>query len=1043
MASFGCYYHPANFSFPHFLPQVNLNAHATILSSTSRTILTQTFINPSSNGPIKELSYTFPLYDGVSVVGFTCHVEDRVLQGEVKPKEKADAEYHEAVDLGQTAGILDHSSSAQDVFVLRLGNVAADGKVVVEITLIEELKQDAQSDGVRYTLPNVIAPRYGSATPDTQISSSALPAERHGVSITVDVAVGKGSVIRGIDSPSHPIQMLLGRTSTSPESTFEPHQASASLHLASENAFLDRDFVVKVNADGQDKPLAFLETHPTISNQRALMTTLVPKFNLPSNNPEIVFIIDRSGSMTDKIPTLRSALKVFLKSLPLGVHFNICSFGSRHEFLWPQSVPYDERSLKKANKLADSIQANFGGTELHGAVESTVNNRLGDKDLEVLILTDGQIWNQDKLFSFVADASSENKIRFFTLGVGDAASHSLIEGIARSGNGFSQSVLNYEELDRKVVRMLKGALMPHIHDYNLDVEYDAPLETDSEFELVDSVDEPAPTQASTTLDSTEKTASPQSEPVPQEPISLFDSEYKEPSISIEPVPETDLPSIPLPDLLQAPSRIPNLYPFIRLSAYILLGPQMSDRIPQSLVFRATSKHGPLVLKIPIQDVGKGEMIHQLACRKAVREIEEGHGWLEEQITNIGQSKKNGLIARECERLGTQFQVTGKYCSFVAVEKNPSAKSQKPETQEPGQCAVEHVPAAHDQRHSDLSSGGLRQLGRVHSNLNPPSASAQMFCSAQSTARTGSLFGSAAPQPAHSFASFGTPLFGARCSTRGGFGEGPRRGRGGRGGGPSGSLFGSAAPHSSASFGSAGIQPTALFGGSASADDNTPCASLGSSSSLFGGAAPQPSASFGSTGFQHSSPFGSNNTPFASASKRAREASFCDDRDEPCASINNLFAGDARFSSSSVDKMEVSADTMQVDSLDEESATAPNKVHAIIALQSLHGFWKWSMSLLKIIELDETHAKEKIMKELQGVTPENGSSFTGDPFGNDDNATTLATMLAIAFLENKCAESKDTWELVKDKAENWIQTQEQTGTNGNIFNKYRAAINTLF
>jgi len=56
------------------------------------------------------------------------------------------------------------------------------------------------------------------------------------------------------------------------------------------------------------------------------MVSLVPKFSLPPEPSEIIFVIDRSGSMVDKILTLRSALELFLKSLPLGVRFNIVSF---------------------------------------------------------------------------------------------------------------------------------------------------------------------------------------------------------------------------------------------------------------------------------------------------------------------------------------------------------------------------------------------------------------------------------------------------------------------------------------------------------------------------------------------------------------------------------------------------------------------------------------------------------------------------------------------------------------------------------------------
>jgi len=62
-------------------------------------------------------------------------------------------------------------------------------------------------------------------------------------------------------------------------------------------------------------------------------------------------------------------------------------------------------------------------------------------------------------------------IRVFTLGVGNSVSHALIEGMARAGNGFSQAVGEEEKLDTKVVRMLKGALSPHVNDYTIEIVY--------------------------------------------------------------------------------------------------------------------------------------------------------------------------------------------------------------------------------------------------------------------------------------------------------------------------------------------------------------------------------------------------------------------------------------------------------------------------------------------------------------------------------------------------------------------------------------------
>ena len=99
--------------------------------------------------------------------------------------------------------------------------------------------------------------------------------------------------------------------------------------------------------------------------------------------------------MDGKIPTLVSALKVFLKSLPInGVKFNICSFGSNHTFLFKKSKTYDQSSLDEALRHVNTFSANYGGTEMFPPVKETCKNRYKDMPLEVMILTDGQIWNQ-------------------------------------------------------------------------------------------------------------------------------------------------------------------------------------------------------------------------------------------------------------------------------------------------------------------------------------------------------------------------------------------------------------------------------------------------------------------------------------------------------------------------------------------------------------------------------------------------------------------------------------------------------------------------
>ena len=83
------------------------------------------------------------------------------------------------------------------------------------------------------------------------------------------------------------------------EDAANPHNASATLSLGS--AALEKDFVLLVSFRDQDIPRVLLEHHSRYPNQRALMATLVPSFNLSPIRPEIVVVDDRSGSVGGKV----------------------------------------------------------------------------------------------------------------------------------------------------------------------------------------------------------------------------------------------------------------------------------------------------------------------------------------------------------------------------------------------------------------------------------------------------------------------------------------------------------------------------------------------------------------------------------------------------------------------------------------------------------------------------------------------------------------------------------------------------------------------
>ena len=155
--------------------------------------------------------------------------------------------------------------------------------------------------------------------------------------------------------------------------------------------------------------------------------------HVQQSKPEVIFVADQSGSMRGaRTKTLVAALRVFLKSLPVGIKFNICYFGKHHSFLFPKSQVYDQNSLVKALKSLDQLDGVYGGTETLRAVKASIESRDREQPLSLILATDGDIWQQQDLFDYLNDsvASCKKSLRVFALGIGNSVSRYVVLKIA-------------------------------------------------------------------------------------------------------------------------------------------------------------------------------------------------------------------------------------------------------------------------------------------------------------------------------------------------------------------------------------------------------------------------------------------------------------------------------------------------------------------------------------------------------------------------------------------------------------------------------------
>lgn len=425
-----------------------------------RTTIEQTFVNLEETAV--EALYTFPLPDRAAVCGFEVITARRVLTGRVEPSEQAEAVYDEAIADGHAAFMLEQNRP--DIFTVHVGNLNPHEAVTVRITFVSPL--DVADRTVRLALPTTIAPRYVTGTgldadPLETLADGLALNPPHVLSVpyglTLEVEVSLGRPVARITSPSHDICVTPGDG--------DVQRVSLSAGVTETN----RDIVLQLELAAETAPRVEIAEGPDGRSYVAL--TFVPEFDradaTASQPSETLFVLDCSGSMQgSSIEQARAALGLCLRSLSEGDRFNICRFGSRWELMADAPVRYSEQSLRRALRYVASIDADLGGTELHGPLAALLGQPADEGVVrQVILLTDGQVTNEDAILKLAAGRRGHNRV--FTFGIGSAASASLVRGIARATGGAAEFVTAGERIEDKVLRTFSRIASPAVTDVQL------------------------------------------------------------------------------------------------------------------------------------------------------------------------------------------------------------------------------------------------------------------------------------------------------------------------------------------------------------------------------------------------------------------------------------------------------------------------------------------------------------------------------------------------------------------------------------------------
>ncbi|XP_030248732.1 von Willebrand factor A domain-containing protein 5A-like isoform X1 [Sparus aurata] len=428
-----------------------------------------------------EAVFVFPLPGDAAVCHFSATIGQTQIVAEVKEKQQAREEYDDALSSGQQAFLLEESDQSPDIFSLSVGSLPPGESASIRLEYVTELAVQAD-DGLRFCLPAVLNPRYqpqGSEGASVQVTS--VPASLVPYSLSFSARV----------SSPRPVSKVESNCSLDPLQYLNIEQTQATVKLAAGHKF-DRDVEVLIYYKDAHQPTAVVEAGQasakpgSLMGDPAVMLSLYPEFpqavmSSLASCGEFVFLLDRSGSMDDhmndskrdqtRIGSARDTLLLLLKSLPMGCYFNIYSFGSGYEHIFPTSVEYSQKTMEEALKTVERMGADLGGTEILKPLQHIYSQPcIPNQPRQVFVFTDGEVWNTKEIISLVKNNSGSH--RCFSFGIGEGASSALINGLAKEGGGHAQFITGADRMQPKVMQSLRFALQPAVVD--ISVTWDLP-----------------------------------------------------------------------------------------------------------------------------------------------------------------------------------------------------------------------------------------------------------------------------------------------------------------------------------------------------------------------------------------------------------------------------------------------------------------------------------------------------------------------------------------------------------------------------------------
>jgi Ca-activated chloride channel family protein len=398
---------------------------ATVNGVIADVFVTQKYVNDGKRAI--NARYVFPASTRASVHGMKMTVGNRVVTARIREREAARQEFEKAKSEGKSASLLEEQRP--NVFTMSLANIMPGDTVLIELHYTELL---TPTEGTyEFVYPTVVGPRYSNrkeaTAPESDwwVKSPYLKAGKNPpTAFSINVSLSTGIPLREVTSPSHTIGLSWKNRSMAHVSLAKPGDFGGN-----------RDFILTYRLAGKEIQSGLMLYQGEKENVFLLMVQPPERVKTANILPrEYVFILDVSGSMAGfPLDTAKTLIRDLISSLRESDTFNLVLFAGSSSVMAPSSVPATKENVAKALNIIDS-QSGGGGTELVPALENALSiPRDAGTARSVIIITDGYIDAERKVFSLIS--RNLDKTNVFSFGIGSSVNRYLIEGIAKAGQG--------------------------------------------------------------------------------------------------------------------------------------------------------------------------------------------------------------------------------------------------------------------------------------------------------------------------------------------------------------------------------------------------------------------------------------------------------------------------------------------------------------------------------------------------------------------------------------------------------------------------------